>query len=99
MMPYMNHYYNYPSQGYDEARSAIPGYQDDAIGSLRGVHVTCETGSAIMFDSRLVHAGSCEATEHSTTPGPVQGTWGPPDFCSVFPSFPSVLELCSLDFR
>merc|ERR1711971_125135 len=33
------------------------GYQDEVIQALKGVHMACETGSAVIYDSRIIHCG------------------------------------------
>lgn len=44
-------------EGADETTAVISGYQDHVIDALGGVHVSCEAGTAVLYDSRLIHCG------------------------------------------
>eukprot|EP00928_Gymnodinium_smaydae_P025846 TRINITY_DN20476_c0_g1_i2.p1 TRINITY_DN20476_c0_g1~~TRINITY_DN20476_c0_g1_i2.p1 ORF type:complete len:332 (+),score=60.84 TRINITY_DN20476_c0_g1_i2:41-997(+) len=45
------------SGGGDETRANEQGYQDEALARLRGVPVCYAAGSALLYDSRLIHCG------------------------------------------
>jgi len=44
-------------QGANEVEAQTPGYQDEVLEALKGVHASCDMGTAVMYDSRLLHCG------------------------------------------
>lgn len=49
-------------QGSDEVRARAPSYQDAAIEALGGVQTSYEAGSALVYDSRLIHCGGANCS-------------------------------------
>eukprot|EP00931_Biecheleriopsis_adriatica_P092089 TRINITY_DN65913_c0_g1_i1.p1 TRINITY_DN65913_c0_g1~~TRINITY_DN65913_c0_g1_i1.p1 ORF type:complete len:311 (-),score=53.75 TRINITY_DN65913_c0_g1_i1:13-945(-) len=47
----------------NEASAHVNGYQDEAIEALKGVHLSCRPGTALVYDSRLIHCGGANMPE------------------------------------